>query len=314
MNMKSWIPLGVALLLGLVAAIVAFTMKSDPPATAAVSEKTHVVMALEDIAPGKMISSEILEVREVSLAKAPAGSFKTISEVAGRISGASIERHQFVTDAMLAPKGATRGLAALIPQGMRAITLEVNEFSGMTGLLKPGARVDVISLLRDPIRDEMLAKTVAQNLKVTAIGGSTGEVERAPGDPLPRSVTLLVTPAEAQALQLSTTNGRPWLVLRNDRDDEPAEIAATTLSDLRGAVSSFDPFAIEWAIRHEPTTKPAEPAAVAKESKPVETFPVIQPRKHRTVKLIRGGAETNVVFEMVARPEAQYSGAPYEIE
>src|SRR5690606_33654717 len=113
------------------------------------------------------------------------------------------------------------GLQALIPEGMRAITIEVNEFSGLAGMIRPGAIVDVMSTLQGSGEDAM-ARTIVQGVRVTAVGQRVSALEEQDEEAGPaRSVTLLVTPEQAEKIELAAVTSRPRLVLRSPADTEP---------------------------------------------------------------------------------------------
>jgi pilus assembly protein CpaB len=202
-----------------------------------------------------------------------------------------------VLDALLAPTGAASGVQALIPRGMRAITIQVNEFTGVAGLLTPGCRVDVLSSLRDEGGQLSVTRTVAQNVEVRAVGQRVSAATADPADPnaalpMSQSVTLLVTPAQAEMLQLVSTGGTPWLVLRNATDTASSEREGTSLADLRrpgrGAVQPVVP---------EPVRPAANPFAEVSIAPP----PVAAPRS-RTVRIIRATREENVQVDVPQAP------------
>jgi pilus assembly protein CpaB len=201
---------------------------------------------------------------------------------------------------------------ALIPPGMRAITIQVNEWSGVAGLLTPGSRVDIISVVPGEDKNGSVARTVVQNAEIRAIGrqvtatpptpqpgepGAPGQPGGPPAMPMPpaNNVTLLVTPAQAEAVQLASSGGAPWLVLRNSKDGDPVESKGTTLADLRG-------------VRNDTSkVKPVEPTKLATD--PFTDKPVKAPAapKTRTVKFIRGTKETNVEIEVAPQPPAGWT-------
>jgi pilus assembly protein CpaB len=186
---------------------------------------------------------------------------------------------------------------------MRAITIQVNEFTGVAGLVTPGCKVDILSTLRDETGQLSMTRTIVQNVEVRAVGQRVSAAPADPNDPnaaLPvsQSVTLLVTPAQAETLQLVSTGGTPWLVLRNASDTAAVEREGTSMADLRGAGRG--------AVRpHAITPEPARPAAdpLAQKSGPA----VAAPPRSRTVRIIRATKEESLqvdVPQAVAPPAA----------
>ena len=196
----------------------------------------------------------------------------------------------------LAPTGAGSGLQALVPEGMRAITVEVNEFSGVAGMLIPGCRVDVLATIQDDNGDNTLARTIVEDVKVTAVGRAIGAREE--GAEMFRSVTLVVTPKDAEAVELAATTGRPRLVLRSPMDVETGNGGnGITVAELRGKsnLNSTDPFSTPVIQMTLPATQPAE---VEKN----ERLVAIQVPARRAVQIIRAGVESQVTFEIRQRP------------
>jgi Flp pilus assembly protein CpaB len=185
---------------------------------------------------------------------------------------------------------------------MRAITLEVNEFSGVAGLLTPGCHVDVIATINEGgTHGQQVAKTIVQNVKVMAVGQKTSVAGNEP--PMPnemfKSVTVLATLGDAEAIELACSTGRPRLVLRGGRDQEIAASTGITLGELRGSGrdGGFDPFVLPpVAINPTPTTLPAEVSPTTRPTR-LETF-VRRDSNRRVVKVIKGGVESSVTLNM----------------
>lgn len=239
MKVKTWAPLGIAIVLGLLAAKLTRDSMTSRRGQAGPVKLAAVVTAAADIAPGQRLTASLLTVGQMGTGSMPAGAFQSPDGLADRVALVQLVKGQPVLESMLAPVGTAAGMQALIPPGMRAITVEVNEFSGLGGLLAPGCRVDIISVVRvEDGSQNSIARTIVQNVEVRAVGGQiggapAGDAGAEPGPPA-KSVTLLVTPEQAETMQLAGTSGRPWLVLRNARDTAPFESQGTSLADLRG--------------------------------------------------------------------------------
>ena len=111
-----------------------------------------------------------------------------------------------LTERKLAPKEAGAGLSPSIPPGMRALSVKVNEVIGVAGFTVPGARVDVVVVLKD--RENSMARVVVSNLQVLT-SGTKYDIEQAKdGQPMPSTVvTLLVSPRRRRA-DHARTDGR----------------------------------------------------------------------------------------------------------
>lgn len=296
MNIKAIVPLTVALVLGLVAALTAWQLTNRQGPQANARQKSAQVVVLKDnITPGMELRPESLAMGPAGSEKAPSGTFTSVEQVAGRVSTVPMVAGQPVFETLLAPKGTGSGLQALVPAGMRAITVEVNEFSGVAGLLAPGCRVDVVMTMQGERSGESLARTICQDIKVTAVGQQVGQDKDKDDEKGPsRSVTLLVTPRDAEAIELGASMGRPRLVLRGSQDKELEASAGVTLAELRGdpQKQSADPFVNRPVEHAQPATRPSDRMVDAQPS-----------RRTRTVQIIRAGSESTVTFEIKA-PEA----------
>lgn len=304
MNFKTWFPLVLAIVLGLIAMKVARDVISNKEPSGSEQAGTPVVVAKNDIAPGAQLTAEDLTIASIGGEVNTAAIFTKPEDLVGRVATSPVVKGTPVLETLLAPTGTGAGLQALIPPGMRAITVEINEFSGVAGNLTPGSRVDVVATINGE-GGETTSRTVVQNVKVQAIG-----MRQTQGDPNSptRSVTLLASPKEAEAIELANATGKPRLVLRNGNDADTSLSDGVTLAELRrGGTVSSDPFEVVPAVltqSAQPSTPPAtQPQA---QTEPARTQPVTDTRPWRRparqIKIIRGGVETEVTVEEIALP------------
>jgi pilus assembly protein CpaB len=295
MNLKTMVPLIVALALGVVAAKVGKDMMNKRHGASGPGMKmAKQVVSKEDLAPGSTIKETDVVLRDVPSEGVPQYTFTTVGEVVGRVVTTQIVKGQAVLDTLLAPAGTTGGVQAMVPPGMRAVTLEVNEFSGVAGLLTPGSRVDVVQTIQVKGDESgLMAKTIVENLRVLAVGRRVSAVAPAApeGDGLARSVTVLATTEQSEAIDLASHVGSPRLVLRNGTDNKLTGGKGVTVAELRGAEDKKEPGALDaWVAQMllgaGPTTKPTEPAKAEVAAKPAPNY--------REVEVIRGGASTTV--------------------
>lgn len=232
-NARKWGPLVAAIVLGGIAAKAGYDVVSRKPTEKVVLQKvTRVVVAKDDIAPGASLRPEDVTLTSVPEATVTTGTFDAPERIKDRVTTVAVRKGQPIFETMLAPEGSSRGLTAIVPVGMRAVTMEINEYSGVAGLIVPGCRVDVVSTFPNEA-GQMMTKTVCTSLQIVAVGRKYSEPtpgkdskEKPPvprdGEteaPLARSVTLLVTPHEAEILDLAAHTGTPRLILRSSRDD-----------------------------------------------------------------------------------------------
>src|SRR4029079_641200 len=148
-----------------------------------------------------------------------------------------ISENEPLTEAKLAPIGSGAGLPPTITEGMRAISVRVNEVIGVAGFVIPGTRVDVLVTLKTPEKGNASeTRVVLSNVQVLT-AGTRYDQERAPkeGKPIPTTVvTLLLTPEDAEKITLASEEGRIMLALRNPLDTAPTKTEGTRMSALMG--------------------------------------------------------------------------------
>lgn len=221
----------VAITLGLGATATVYSLlKKNAHAPVVVVHTEKMVEARKAIAPGAPISADDLTSVTVDGPKKTQGTFATPEEVAGRVAMMPINEGQPILSTMLADPNAGAGLQALLPDGTRAITLQVDEVSGVGGLLMPGCSVDLLTSLHEGGADSLLTKTLVQDVKVIAVGQTLG-IPSADGG-IARSVTLIVTPTQAEKIELASNVGRPRLILRSGTDHKVIESSGVRLSEL----------------------------------------------------------------------------------
>src|SRR5205814_4519660 len=97
----------------------------------------------------------------------PKGTTKDPKDLIGRVLVSPAIQDLPISDRLLAAKGTEEGISGMIPVGMRAVAVDVNESSGVAGLITPGCRVDVIATLR--MSESEIARTIDENVKVQAV-------------------------------------------------------------------------------------------------------------------------------------------------
>ena len=304
MNWKTWAPLIVAIVLGMVAAKAARDVMLKNKNTATNAKYAKVVVTRGDVQPGAALSAADLAIAQIDAAHAPATAFDSVDKVVGRVSETLMVKGQPIVEAMLAPVGSGSGLQALVPPGMRAITIEVNESSGVAGLISPGCRVDIIATINDGkgAIDSRLAKTIVQNVKVTAVGQRTSGGSADGPSELSKSVTILASLEDAEALELACAMGRPRLVLRGGRDNEVTATAGVSMNDLKGIGGRPDTGTSALAVA-QPTTTPVAVVIPTPTTRPVQAIVQAETVKHRLVRVVRGGRVSMVSLTLDADEE-----------
>jgi len=213
----------------------------------------RLVVAKHDIQVGAIIQASDLD--EVAWgAPIPDEALKSAQEIVGRGVIATIYQNEPVLLRRLAPTGAGAGLAATIPVGMRAVALRVNEVVGLAGFVVPGMHVDVLMVGNAPNADQArfgaLSRTILQNIAVLSAGQSLDKTS----DGKPQTaqvVNLLVTPAQAEILNLAMSETKVQLVLRNPLDTQSQTPPGTSIAGLFGV-----PGRLPVALSDGPSLRP----------------------------------------------------------
>ncbi len=299
MNWKNYLPVGLAVVLGLIAAFIARDVVARKNALEGQAGKmTKVVVAKHELTPGTEIRQEDLTIGMIPGEQAPDHTFVNPTDLAGRSTFTTIVRGQPIIEALLAPTGAGVGLQALVPEGARAITIEVSEFNGMIGLIRPGCYVDVLATFADDQRNDTTTRTIVQNILVQAVGPRLTPAVVTDDQPdKSRSITLIVSPKDAETIELAAATARPRVILRGGNDKDTSDAGSVTLGELRGFSSRrSDPFTTRQIGFVSPTT---QPAPSTRPSGDVGFSGKPERKTRRTVEVIRGGTSSSVTFEII---------------
>jgi len=225
--------------------------------SAATPASTEVLVAARDIQIGTRVGEGDVRAVRFPSADLPAGFFTSRNKVVGRGAILPITKGEFFLPSKLAAENSGTGLPSLIPPGMRAVSVRVNDVVSVAGFVIPGTRVDVLLTGTPPGGKEPVTTTVLENALVRAVGQ---RIEGTSGDPQTAAViTLLVSPEDAQKLTLATSEGRIQLSLRNLVDSEQENLESVRNTTLyRGAT----PLPDNTPKVHIAKAKPLAPAPV----------------------------------------------------
>ena len=247
---------------GVYAAIQRIPVREVPIAT------HHAVVAREAIPVGTILAANHLQVVPWPAANPLAGGFDAVEDVAGRGLIAPIVANEPVTESKLAPREAGGGLPPLIPAGMRAMSVKVNDIIGVAGYTVPGTRVDVLVTIRSG--QESMTRAVVSNIQVLGAGTKIDQEKSRDGQPIPTTVvTLLVSPQDAERVALAQTEGQIMLALRNPLDLEPAQTSGVRVSAL---MASPNPAPVRRVVQGQPRMVAPPPPPPAPAPYTVETI------------------------------------------
>lgn len=209
---------------------------------------TQVVVAALDLQVGAKLEDKDLQEIRLPGANLPQGYFQNKADVLGRGVVVPIAKGEFILPSKLAAENAGAGLPSLIPPGMRAVSVRVNEVVAVAGFVIPGTRVDVLLTGNPRGTDEPLTTTVLENVEVLAAGqklqrSAQGEPQSVP------VITLLVSPEDAQKLTMASSEGHIQLALRNPLDTSEENLAVLRDSSLYRVGQAPDPRPTRTRVR-----------------------------------------------------------------
>jgi pilus assembly protein CpaB len=282
----------IAILVAIGATYAVFKVLESTKASSRIATAS-VVVAARDINEGELIDRIALSVAEWPVSTVPVGAYGRIDSVAGRVARVAIFTGEPLVPGRLAPEGMTAGLMTKITPGKRAMSIRINDVSGIAGLIPPESRVD-IGLVTTLANATRTAKIFMENMRVLTIGTEVHRSED--GRPIPATVaTLEVTPEEFERLLVAQSQGQIQLVLRGYGDPDSV--------NTRGATSAE----LERALRNAPTapTRPRrtvsapQPKVVPETIRvrdPVPVAPRIVKPDSAKVEVFRGGQKQEVKF------------------
>jgi len=236
MRPKSLLLLTLALGCGLVASIgisqVLDRQGSQRPATV---ETEPIFVAKTDINLGDTLTEEVLNLEEWPKDKVPSGAIRELDKLVGRRPRTKIYQGEPILDMKLVAADGRDDPAQQVPTGFRIVSIRVDAHNGGAGLLRPGDRVDVqIYAKKDPRSGitRTVTKTILKEVRVFAVGQEFRRDANEDDAPMPRTVSLVVTPEQADKLTLATRLGEINLIMRNPDDTADTHSDGATPEDL----------------------------------------------------------------------------------
>lgn len=300
-----------AVVFGVAAAVGAYVLSTGGGAAPPV-ETVSVVVATSDAARGQSLSASTLRRREWPKDALPAGVITEIEDAVDRTVLHPISKGELLLDNNLAPKGSGRGLASIIPDGMRAVTIQTpNVSTGVGGFILPGNKVDVVmtagGMGSPDLPGGSSTFTLLQNIEVLAVDQRIEAPQDNKIDTKDmRSVTLLVTPADANKLELGQNKGTLHLTLRNPQDNSVDEVEPATLLALRfgggelGLKSTeveAPPPGLLGAAKSGPPAQPQLSAVAAPVEEPVKPPAPTRQKVIHKLRTLRGVESSEITLQ-----------------
>jgi pilus assembly protein CpaB len=297
MSLRTILLVLLAAVSGMSAAVGVKRLRQQPAGPAA--DTVPIVVAAAALPRGDTVSAQAVAIREYPKDLVPDGAITQIHDALQRVALVPLAKGDPLVETKLAAKGL-RGLETLVPKGMRAFTITTSLVSGVAGFILPGNRVDVLLTVTNNGSDDATGggstMTLLQNVEILAVDQRVEAPVENRVDPKElRSVTLLVTPDQAERLDLGQNKGTLHLSLRHPGDSSPAVTHIATIKDLQyHKEKSWDERvvglagAFAKAMAALPKEKAARPSVPAP---PRETIPV------EKVQTLKGTFESWVLLQ-----------------
>jgi pilus assembly protein CpaB len=277
----------VATLLALLASVGVYRYLSEKGRVAeeARLQTVGIVMAVVDIPIGSTINANQIAITAWPKAMYPKDSFADTKSVVGRGVRRDFLRGEPIVASKLVPTDKGGGLLSyIVPEGKRAFTIRVNEVVGVGGFIVPDTKVDVVLTTSPPGGSDRISKIVLENMQVLAAGQIVEQKENKPITV--NTVTLSVTPEEAEKLALASNDGVIQLVLRNFMDSDNVVTLGATKARVLAAFRPGGPT--------QERTEPTEKRSLRRKSQ-VRVVPVA--KKTFTVEVIKGNNRSEEKFQ-----------------
>jgi len=273
--------LAISLIVGLLAGSYVFT-QFKKLAQAKSFPTVQVVVSSRAIPLGTRLQPSDLRVVTWPAAQPVEGMFTRIEDCVNRAVLTSMIENEPLLEGKLAPRQGGAGLSATIPDGMRAVSVSVNDVIGVAGFVVPGTMVDVLvtGSTNPGVQNTNVTRTILENVRVMAAGQKVEQDREGKPQTVP-VITLLVSPEDANSLTMASTQGRIQLALRNTLDskkvDPPAVLQATLFGGAPAPLQPSEPKKAHVAVI-PPRTVPLAPETfnvevIRGDKKEVSKFP-----------------------------------------
>ena len=284
-----------ALCLALVASlgVYRFLSEKNRVAESAKLQTVGVAVAVVDIPLGTTINSNQIALSSWPKDLQPKDAFTAVKPAEGRVALRDFLRGEPIVESKLVPTDKSSGLLSLkVPAGMRAFSVKVNEVVGVGGFIVPDSRVDVVvtTAVSPQRQQDQVSKTFLQDVQVLAAGQIVEQKDNKPVTV--NTVTLAVTPDDAEKLALASNDGKIQLILRNFSDNRKVETPGSDKGRLLGSMRPAPP---PSAGKTKSAAKKKDAAPATAQHIPPQAVQVA--RSYEVVEVIRGGKRSEEKFE-----------------
>lgn len=220
----------------ILAAVVVFSTlrKREAEVQNAIAHTADIVVAAHDLPIGTKLDAGAFKITRWSRDAVPPGAYSDAQALAGAfVKSGFVANEPIVASKLFTGQMAGGVMPLLIPPGMRAMSVPVDEVADIAGFVQPHTRVDVLVAMSQGSDQQSFSRIVLQNVEVLAVAQEIEQTEDKPT--VVKVVTLLVTPADAEKLGLASHEGSLKLAMRNYSDNKMVSTAGANVKDLLGA-------------------------------------------------------------------------------
>lgn len=265
---------------------------TSAPVVQAPVDVARIVVAKNELKYGTVLTADLVQEIDWPANAIPNGAFRTVDELIGdgkRTVLSAFAANEPILPTKLSGKDGRAALSNMLSPGMRAVTVRVDDITGVAGFVTAGDRVDVVLTRNknetqtvtseegstEKVTSEMASEVILQNVKVLTLDQNADESNTTAQ--VAKAVTVEVTSADAQKVALAQQLGTLYLLLRPAGEDTSTNAASLTTSDLDGK-PKFNP--------EQTSALPEKPADAA----PSNSFIELQPEgpRYRSLIVTRG--------------------------
>lgn len=269
-QMRTFVVLVVAVVVAAAASFAVYRAVSNIPVRQVEIATAQAVVAARPMPLGTLLTRDMVKVVDWPARTPLQGGFTRVEDVVDRGLIAPVSENEPLTESKVASKESGAGLPPTITEGMRAISIRVNEVVNVAGFVLPGTRVDVLVVISPTnAAEDKISRVVVSNVSVLTAGTLYDQEEARKDGKAVRStvVTLMVSPEDAEKIALAQTDGQLMLTLRNPLDVAPTLTTGVRKVGLFASQSAPAPTTPKPALRRvvaaPPVPKP-EPVPVYK--------------------------------------------------
>lgn len=222
-------------------------------------DKTAVVVAAMDIAPGTEMTADMLRLELMPKELVQQGAMHKVEDAVGKRLKMGVNTGDQITQKRLNAVGMMGSFIGTIPNDKRAVTITVDDVSGVSGFIAPASYVDVLSVEGDGKDNRTVGKLLLQNVMVLAVGSTDITSDSAKKNEAVKTVTLALDPREAVELRVAQSEGKVTLALRPQRPMDKEVVGTTVYGKASQKESSAPSYSAPAPSYSAPSAAPQQP-------------------------------------------------------